>query len=269
MGVLQAGPIDLAPGSLLLSQPTIAITTANTITYSQSGKILSTGQITGTGDLAEAMTVLSGQLYVSDGSGAINRIDLSSGAVSSSFSTGMIGLDGLGSLGTNLIAVDFQSTAIAVYTPGGQFLNSITLASVPSGLLDWTGLASDGSLFYIGDYGSGRIYRYDMTGRLVGYIDTGLTNSLLSLSYDAANKSLWVTSGAAVLDYSLNGTVLSQFATGSFRGSSIAVVPGSSVPEPDSRAVVAIVLAIAVLKPIRRLLSANMIEASSSRGCVN
>lgn len=116
LGALHADPISLTPGSLLVSFPTPVITTANLITNSKSGVILSQGQITGTGDLAESMTILNGNLYVSDGAGRVNTIDLASGAVSSYFSTGMVGLQGLASLSGDLLALSFSSNAVNVYS---------------------------------------------------------------------------------------------------------------------------------------------------------
>lgn len=239
---LRGGSIVLTPGSLLLAHPTSAITTANTISYTKAGVMLGTGQINGTDDLAEAMTVLNGDLFVSDGSGRVNLINLSSGAVVSSFGTNMVGLDGLGTLDANLIAVSFASTAVNVYSPSGALQQSIVLASLPNSF-DWAGLASDGTTLYIGDFSSGRIYEYNSAGTQVGFINTGLANAIGNFSYDASNNSIWATSTNEVTDFSLTGTVLREFSTGSFPSDAIAVVPNSAVPEPGNGALVSLALA--------------------------
>jgi hypothetical protein len=238
LGGLHADPISLAPGSLLVASPTAAITTADVITYSKSGLILSQGQITGTGDLSESMTVLNGNLYVSDGAGRVNTIDLASGAVSSYFSTGMVGLDGLASLTGDLLALSFSSNAVDVYSTSGVLQRSITLASLPSNF-SWSGLATDGSILYLDDATSGRIYEYSLSGVQLGSFPSGVLNTLIGLSYDASNHSLWITNSSfngpsKVIDLSTTGTQLSQFSTGSFDPyGGIAVVP-VNIPEPGS-----------------------------------
>lgn len=239
LGVLHADSINLTPGSLLVASPTQAITTADTINYTKTGSILSTGQITGTGDLAESLTVLDGNLFVSDGAGRVNQINLASGAVSSYFSTGMVGLEGLGSLNGNLLTLSFSSTAVRVYSTSGLLQTSINLGSLPSSF-DWTGLASDGSVLYLSDYLSGHIYEYSTAGVQLGYLETGITNGLVGLSFDASNHSLWITNSlfggpSQVIDLSTAGVQLSAFSTGSFYPfGGIAVVPGGNVPEPAS-----------------------------------
>lgn len=250
-GVLHAGPINLTPGSLLVASasPASPITTADTITYTKTGSILSTGQITGTGDIAESITVLNGDLFVGDDAGDVNRINLASGAVSSYFSTGMVGLEGLASLNGHLLTLGFMSTAVDVYSTTGLLQKSINLTSVPSSF-SWTGLASDGSVLYLADYTSGRIYEYSMTGVQLGYIQTGLANGLIGLSYDASNNSLWVANASfsgprEVVDLSTTGIQLSEFSTGSFDPySGIAVVPGA-IPEPASAGLVCIAMLLA------------------------
>ena len=54
--------------------------------------------MTGTNDLPESLAVLNGQLFVSDGSGGVNLINLSSGVVASRSTTPGVGLTGLGIL---------------------------------------------------------------------------------------------------------------------------------------------------------------------------
>lgn len=259
VAVLRADPIDLISGSLLVASPTGAITTANTITYSKSGSILSQGQITGTGDLSEGLTVLGGNLYDSDGAGRVNRIDLSSGAVSSYFSTGMVGLEGLAALDGDLAALSFLSTSIDVYSPDGVLQRSVALASVPASF-SWSGLATDGAIFYLDDATSGRIYEYSMTGVPLGSFASGVSNTLIGIAYDSSNRSLWVVDSSfngpsRIIDLSTTGIELSQFSTGSFDPyGGIAVIP-ANVPEPEgfSFVLLPVILALAVRSRQRRI----------------
>jgi hypothetical protein len=241
---LHASPITLAPGSLLAQQPALlGAVTGNITEYTKSGTFTGTAQIVGTTDIAENLTVLSGQLFVSDGSGRVNRIDLSSGIVASSFNTGMVGLNGIGSYGGNLLTLSFSAHAVNVYSTTGLFQQSIALVSTPASF-SWNGIASDGTILYLADYTSGRLYEYSPTGASLGFIDTHMGAGITGVSYDSSNNSLWISDASTnqVLDFSTSGTLLSQFSTGAFRpGSGIAVVP---VPEPSCGGLFAIALAI-------------------------
>jgi hypothetical protein len=246
-GLLEAAGVTLTPGSLFLAQPNLSdltFSSANTVSYTKSGSSLGSGSITGLADLAEGVTVINGALYVSDGAGKVNQINLSTGAVSTSFSTGMVGLDALGSLNGNVLAMSFSSKAVDVYSTGGTLLQAVTLASLPSSY-SWDGLASDGTVFYLADSASGRIYRYSMSGAQLGFLSTGAGN-LLGLSYDASNNSLWFIDllNNRVIDFSTSGLELSEFSISGFRASGgVAVVPGAvGVPEPRSMTLAALSL---------------------------
>jgi len=84
--------------------------------------------------------------------------------------------------------LNFSSTAIRVYSVAGVLLQSIALASHPSSL-DWNGIASDGTTFYLADFPSGRLYEYATTGALLGFLQTDAVGGLTEVSYDSANNS--------------------------------------------------------------------------------
>lgn len=240
VGVLYASPITLMPGSLLVEQAALSQPVTGNITeYTKSGTAVGTASILGTTDIAENLTVLNGQLFVSDGSGRVNRMDLSSGNVAFSFTTGMIGLNGIGNYGGNLLTLSFSAHAVNVYSTTGVLQQSITLMSTPASF-SWNGIASDGTILYLADFTSGRLYEYSPTGVALGFIDTHLGAGITGVAYDLSNNSLWITDASTnqVLDFATSGTLLSQFSTGLFRpGSGIAVVP---VPEPSGGGLVAI-----------------------------
>jgi len=249
LGTLQASPIALTPGSLLVQQASInPIGTGTIVDYTKSGTAAATSATSGFFDLPENLTVLGGNLFVGDGSGRVNRMNLSTGAVASSFSVGAVGLNGLGTYNGNLLTLNFSSTAISVYSVAGVLLQSIALASHPPSL-DWNGIASDGTTFYLADSPSGRLYEYATNGALLGFLQTGAVGGLAGVSYDPANNSLWIANSSAnrVEELSISGAVLSQFSTGAFRPSAgIAVVP-LGVPEPSYRELLAMALALLVV----------------------
>jgi hypothetical protein len=129
MGLLQAGSLSLTPGSILVQQ--LAFPPAGTIEqYTRSGNSVGSFSFTGTGDIPESLTVLNGQLFVGDGAGRVNTIDLSTGTVSSYFSTPSVGLDSLGNYNGNLLTLEGVGAVpntVNVYSTGGVLLQSINL----------------------------------------------------------------------------------------------------------------------------------------------
>ena len=155
-GFIPAGSLLLTPGSIFVQQ--LAFPPAGTLAqFTTSGTSVGTLATAGFGDIPESMTVLNGQLYVGDGAGKSNAIDLSTGNVASYFGTASFGLTWLGNYNGNLLALEvaFPST-ISVFSTGGALLQTITLASIPAGA-DWNGITSDGTTLYLADYASGRI----------------------------------------------------------------------------------------------------------------
>jgi hypothetical protein len=119
-----------------------------------------------------------------------------------------------------------------VYSSAGVLQRSIPLAATPT-TFNWNGITSDGAVLYLGDFSSGRIYEYSVSGSLLGFITPKSGRSVSGLSYDPSNNSLWIGSGATVYDIALDGTVLSQFAPGITANAGIALIPVST-PEPSS-----------------------------------
>jgi DNA-binding beta-propeller fold protein YncE len=215
----------------------LAFPPAGTIAqFTTAGKEVGTLATAGFGDIPESMTVLNGQLFVGDGAGRVNRIDLSTGNVASYFTTASFGLDSLGNYNGNLLTLEgagtTSSSTVSVYSTAGALLQSITLASIPASN-NWNGITSDGTTIYIADYASGRIYKYSSTGSLLGFIDTKLSSGLTGVSFDSSNNSLWVADSITdqAYDFSTSGVLLSQFSVGLDPDAGIAVVP-SSEPEP-------------------------------------
>jgi hypothetical protein len=220
----------------------------------KSGLTSQTLAISGLNDLPENLTVLNGNLYVSDGSGAVSRIDLATGTALSSFNIGAVGLNGLGSLNGNLLTLTFESTAVGVYSTSGVLQQSINLASTPATPLGWNGIASNGTTLYLADYSSGRLYEYSTTGASLGFIQTNAVNGLSGVSYDSFNNSFWIADSAnnEVEDLSASGVLLSEFSTGAlYPGSGVAVIPVSA-PEPNCQALLAIAFAFAAACRIKK-----------------
>jgi hypothetical protein len=252
-GTLDASPFTLTPGSLLVMQALFPVGTGTIAEDTKSGTTSQTLAISGFNDLPENLTVLNGSLYVSDGSGAVNRIDLATGTAVSSFNIGAFGLNGLGSLNGNLLTLTFDSTAVGVYSTSGVLQQSITLASTPASL-DWNGIASNGRTLYLADYNSGRLYEYSTTGASLGFIQTNAVKGLSGVSYDSSNNSLWIANSAdsEIEDLSASGVLLSEFSTGAlFPGSGVAVIPVSA-PEPDGQAFLAIAFAFVAVCQIKK-----------------
>ena len=254
LGVVQAEPITLVPGSLLVQGPNlISPQTGTIIEYTTAGTVIQNDAISGTGDIPESLTILNGNLYVSDGAGHVNLMNLNTGGVTSYFDTGMFGLNGLSNLGGNLLAMHFLDTAVSVYSTDGVLQNTIPLSFLPTNY-DWNGIATNGSVLYIADYTSGNLYEYSLTGSLLGSISTGIQMGLTGVTYDPLNDSLWVNDNGTdqVLDFSTTGSLLSEFSTGGFNnGSGIAFVP-ANVPEPGYAGLLFSVLAMAAMVGTRQ-----------------
>jgi hypothetical protein len=247
-GMLEASPFTLTPGSLLVMQATLPVRTGVIAEDTKAGLTSQTLAISGFNDLPENLTVLNGSLYVSDGSGAVNRIGLATGTAVSSFNIGAVGLNGLGSLNGNLLTLTFASTAVGVYSTSGVLQQSIGLASTPASL-DWNGIASNGTTLYLADYTSGRLYEYSTTGASLGFIQTNAVSGLSGVSFDSSNNSFWIADSAdsEIEDLSASGVLLSEFSTGAlYPGSGVAVIPVSA-PEPNGQAFLAITLAFAAV----------------------
>ncbi len=200
--------------------------------YTTTGVFVSTLPLQVLNDIPESITILNGQVYVGDGSGRVNIVNLSTGTGTTLFSTPNVGLVGLGNLNGDLLAVNNTSSSILEYSTSGILRKSIGLSVVP--VTGWSGLTSDSSVIYLGDYNSGRVYEYSLIGTLLGSFDTHLGPGLVVGSYDFANDSIWVTNPSGVYDLTNAGTILSSFAVPN-RPFGVAIVPASSsTPEPAS-----------------------------------
>jgi hypothetical protein len=263
VGALHAAPISLIPGSIIVEQPGQPFTTSNLQAYSNGGSLLGTGQVSGANQIVHGLAVLNGNLFLGDGAGDIDHVDLSSGTVTSFFATGSA-VGGLGTLNGNLLTFNPFSpsgAAFNVYSTSGTLLQSIALGTIPSFTLG--PVASDGTSIYLADEFSGLIYKYSMAGALLGSFDTqtgtGFNAGLNGLAYSAANNSLWISDDKTnqLIDLSTSGTHLSAFSTGSFDPSNLAV-DFTSAPEPRYTIVLFIALALAIparngfCVPIRR-----------------
>jgi hypothetical protein len=232
-----SSPIDLASRSVLVGQigfPTSNIVEQFTLTGSHSNSLL-----LGFSGLAESLAVLDGALFVSDSGGTVRRIDPISGNVVSSFSTGTVGLSGLGTFGSNLLTLSFNSNQINVYSPVGALQTSIRLATTPPGFT-WNGVTSDGQSLFLADFASGRIYNYSLLGSQIGFFQTGLLG-VSGVAYDAATNSLWVanspladTANRGAYRFSTAGALLGSFSTPTVAPNAGIAVTGSVVPEPTS-----------------------------------
>jgi MBG domain len=82
----------------------------------------------------------------------------------------------------------------------------------------FTGIATDGTYLYTteGFSGVGNIHRWNLDGTNgVVLFDTGVTSGLGGIGYDAGDGTLWVGTGGTIYHYSLTGTALGSFSTGS------------------------------------------------------
>lgn len=232
-----SSPIDLASRSVLVGQ--IGFPSSNSVEQFASTGSHSNSLLLGFSGLAESLAVLDGSLFIGDSSGTVRRVDPISGNVVSSFSTGSIGLTGLGNLGSSLLTLSFNSRQVNVYSPAGALQTSIPLAETPPGF-SWNGVTSDGQSLFLADFASGRIYDYSMSGSQIGFFQTGLLG-VSGVVYDAATNSLWVanspladTSSRGVYRFTTAGALLGSFSTPTVAPNAGIAVTGTVVPEPPS-----------------------------------
>ncbi len=239
-----ASPIATSPGSVLLLYT--GFPSGSIQQYTRTGTAGPTLALSVLRDIPESLTILNGQLYVGDGSGSVNLINTSSGAGTPVFSTSNVGLIGLGTYSGTLLAVNDTLNVIDQYSPTGAFLRSITLSSIPSGA-GWSGLTSDNSTIYLGDYNLGRVYEYSSAGTLLGSFDTHLGAGLTAGSYDFSNSSMWVTDTNTDRAYDITtaGMTLSSFAAAG-RPFGVTIVPPSVTPEPSFGGLFLVGLALSV-----------------------
>ena len=107
----------------------------------------------------------------------------------------------------------FIGVAGAQYTLGGVYTGVDYFATVGN-LYDG---ATDGTVNYSVDFGSGRVYQFDRdwsTPTLLFNSGLGGGNAL-GITYDTGTGTLWVSewNGTTVKNYTLGGTLLSSFST--------------------------------------------------------
>src|ERR1035437_8529318 len=231
-----AGTIDLTQRSILVGH--IGFPTSNTIEQFDITGVHSNSLLLGFSGLAESVTLLDGNILVSDSGGTVRQINSSSGTVESSFDTGHSGLNGLGTYGSNLLTLSWNSSQVYLYSPAGVLQTTITLASTPSGY-DWNGITSDGTSLFLADYASGRIYNYSTGGSQLGSFDTGL-RGLSGVAYDTTTSSLWVanaeygdTATQGIYQFSVTGTSLGSYLTPTIAPNAGIALTGG-VPEPST-----------------------------------
>ncbi len=227
----QAGVIDLTAPSILVGQ--IGFPSSNAVYQFSINGTHTNSLLLGFSGLLESLTVLNNELFVSDSSGNIRQIDPGSGNVLSIFGSGIIGLNGLGTYQSNVLALGFSSTAVSVYSSSGILQTTISLTTLPTGF-DWDGVTSDGTSLFLADDGTDRIYQYSIGGTLLGSFNPGILG-LSGIAYDVLTNSLWVDSSSTpgVYEFSKTGTLLGSFLTpGITPDAGIAVLAGT--PEPAS-----------------------------------
>ncbi len=232
----QAGSIDLTVRSILVGQ--IGFPNMNTVEQFTIGGTHTNSLSMAFSGLAESLTVLGNHLFVGDSSGIVRLIDAASGNVVSSFNAGTVGLDGLGTYQSNILALPFSSTSVFVYSSSGVLQATIALARLPP--VDWNGVASDGTSLFVADSGTGLIIRYSIGGAQLGSFDPGI-GGLSGVAYDASTDSLWVANGFAtastrgVYQFSKTGTPMSFFLTpGVAPNAGIAVTSGPASQTPTA-----------------------------------
>ncbi len=120
------------------------------------------------------------------------------------------------------------------------------LSSFSPGLGQFLGVAYDGTDLWLtgGAFeGNSKISRYSDTGSFLGAFDTG-RSSAGGIGYSAATKTLWVGYFGPVYQYSLTGTELSTFVSGSAFHDGLEIGDVSAVPEPQSMALLLAGLAV-------------------------
>lgn len=126
---------------------------------------------------------------------------------------------------------DVRTTGYTSGTIGGQY----TLGGTPTGTSYVLGAGirraddatSDGFHNYVLDYRGGTVYQTarDFSNPTALFNPAGFGYS--GITYDAANNSLWISGllNSTVVDYSLNGTLLSSFSTGHSGNLALALDP--------------------------------------------
>ncbi len=249
----------MTPGTIIVEHAGQPFTTSSLQAYSSTGSLLSTGQATGANQIVNGIAVLNGSLFLGDGAGYVDNVNLVSGAVTSSFYTGSV-IGGLAALNGSLLTFNpFTSggASFKVYSTSGSLLQTIVLGSVPSTSLG--PVTSDGTSIYLADEYTGMVYQYSLTGALLNSFNTntgsGFFGAALSgIAYSAANNSLWISDDKTdqLIDLSTSGTLLSELSTGAFIPANLAVV-ATSAPEPGYAALFFFGLAMAIsAQPILR-----------------
>jgi len=202
--------------------------------YSFSGSLLDTVTISGMAGNLTGLTYSSGSVWAIHNAtnGPIGTINMTTGVFTQAFLSGLGSPEGLGNIGTDLLAVDSNGT-VRRFTSTG-----ILVSSFFAGLSFFpTGIDSDGTDLFITNFNNGRVYRYSATGTQLNSFDTGLGQfRLSSVGYDAQTDSLWI--GATFFDarevrnYTKDGTLISSFGGFNEYGTNGLEVVSAAVPEP-------------------------------------
>ena len=131
-----ATPLTANPGTALVLYT--GFPTGTIQQYTTTGAFVSTLPLQVLNDIPESITILNGQVYVGDGAGRVNTVDLSTGTGTTLFSTPNVGLVGLGNLNGDLLAVNNTSSSILEYSTSGILRKSIGLSVAP--VIGWSGL---------------------------------------------------------------------------------------------------------------------------------
>ncbi len=154
----------------------------------------------GVSNFTGVATGSNGVIYVANESLGVGIFDQTLGT-GHFFSGGILNAHSLAADENNLYVGLLDSNM--VYTCGlftGSTLFGETCSSTITlnhgSVLGITGLATDGASLYAASYNDGNIYQFDMSGNLLGSINTGLGSDVVSgLEYDVDNDIFWVSTG--------------------------------------------------------------------------
>lgn len=225
------------------------------IRYNQSGTQLQTITLTGTGPVGSVVGIawLNDTLYINGTGNRIGTINLATGAYTDLFAAGSVS-EGLGRSGTELVVLGYSTPSIAQsYTTTGTLTGTVNL----TGSSGSTGIDSDATGWWVADYQSGIVRKFDFAGTQLSSFNPGLgTFALSDLTYDSTTNTLWISDGFGsndrIYNFSTTGTLLSSFPATGFANINALTMVTAAVPEPTTLALFGVTGAAALGVVIHR-----------------
>jgi len=197
------------------------------------------------------LTVIEGEVWTIGTGAIVARIDLDSGQMKDTFFSNVYSAEGLTRIESDLLIGAYSGQVKRQRTDG------TSVWSIETGV-PMTGIATDGTLIYCGNYQNGNIYVFDQAGNQQSLILTNIGGySLSGLAYDELTGTLLATTGFGADDVrrlSLTGFPLETFTTNWSYLNDLDVVPNACtdlfVPQIDAGTSLSVTGNAAPLQPV-------------------